>query len=289
MQNRWFFLISQGGSGDQGPAVSALGIDKAARITFHALTNYLTSGANFLASREATIQAATNLYGQCSVEVDAVTKAWFGVGVGAPALVVCAGPITGQASFCTENGPYVSNTYQVSTTPGAVMSWRNSNGAFLFNGLNQNLNYVTLVEVPEYATQTTLSVTVTYNGASTTRSRSISTRECQIKPTACPPGEICPQLQAADIKGSASNRVAGQDYDVYPNPADGQLTIMLPASKQAIAVTIADMAGRRLMTQQFAVGQRKAELKVAGLPPGTFVLTLTGGQRPITQRIQIAR
>ena len=58
--------------------------DNAAKVWYRALTNYLTASAQFIDAKTATIQAATDLFGASSTEVNAVTAAWNAVGVGAP-------------------------------------------------------------------------------------------------------------------------------------------------------------------------------------------------------------
>ena len=86
--NKWFFLITQGETGvnDKGNRynVTGLGFQKSQAIAY--LTELsLTSNADFAATRTASINAATTLYGSCSDEVQQVTNAWFGVGVGTSA------------------------------------------------------------------------------------------------------------------------------------------------------------------------------------------------------------
>lgn len=86
--NKWFFLITQGETGvnDKGNAysVTGLGFQKSQAIAY--LTELsLTANADYAATRTAAINAATTLYGACSNEVQQVTNAWFGVGVGTSA------------------------------------------------------------------------------------------------------------------------------------------------------------------------------------------------------------
>ncbi|MBD2720861.1 M4 family metallopeptidase [Hymenobacter armeniacus] len=83
--NKWFFLITQGESGvnDKGNAysVTGLGFLKSQAIAY--LTELsLTANSDYAAARAASINAAITLYGACSNEVQQVTNAWFGVGVG---------------------------------------------------------------------------------------------------------------------------------------------------------------------------------------------------------------
>lgn len=86
VQNYWFYLLSEGGSGinDLGHAfaVTGIGREKAAEIAYRNLTEYLTPSSNFADARYYSIQAAIDLFGDCSPEVIAVTNAWHAVGVG---------------------------------------------------------------------------------------------------------------------------------------------------------------------------------------------------------------
>jgi Zn-dependent metalloprotease len=87
VQNYWYYLLVQGGSGtnDLGKtfSVKGIGIDKAAAIVYRNLTVYMTSLSNFQDARFYSIQAAIDLYGSCSNEVESVTNAWYAVGLGA--------------------------------------------------------------------------------------------------------------------------------------------------------------------------------------------------------------
>jgi vibriolysin len=77
-----FYLLSEGGSHPRGKTtntVTGVGITKAEAIFYRALTQYLTSTSNFESARNATAQAATDLYG--SAETASVHAAWDAVGV----------------------------------------------------------------------------------------------------------------------------------------------------------------------------------------------------------------
>ncbi len=88
VQNFWFYLLARGGSGtnDNNDAynVTGIGIEKAAAIAYRNLSTYLTSTSEYFDARTGAIQAAEDLYGQCSPEVISTAEAWFAVGVGNP-------------------------------------------------------------------------------------------------------------------------------------------------------------------------------------------------------------
>ncbi len=104
--NYWYYLISVGGSGtnDNGDSysVSSIGIDKAGSIVYRAESIYMTSSTNYADARDYTIQAAKDLYGAGSAEEQAVTNAWYAVGVGAPYGVI---------AYCDSKGNSVSDEY----------------------------------------------------------------------------------------------------------------------------------------------------------------------------------
>ena len=86
VQNYWFYLLTDGGSGinDNGDSytVAAQGITKSSEIAFRNLTVYLTPNSNFYDARFYAVLSAIDLFGPCSIEVEATTNAWYAVGVG---------------------------------------------------------------------------------------------------------------------------------------------------------------------------------------------------------------
>ena len=87
VQNYWFYLLSQGGSGvnDNGVSysVSGIGIDSAVQIAYNTIAGgYVTSSATYNDAMNGSIQATVDLYGASSPKVQSVTDAWCAVGVG---------------------------------------------------------------------------------------------------------------------------------------------------------------------------------------------------------------
>ncbi|MFR9673190.1 M4 family metallopeptidase, partial [Streptomyces sp. TR06-5] len=91
--NHFFYLLSEG-SGQKtvngvtydsptydGSSVSGIGINKAEQIWFKALSEHMTSNTDYADARDATLTAATELYGSGSAEVAAVGDAWTAVNV----------------------------------------------------------------------------------------------------------------------------------------------------------------------------------------------------------------
>jgi hypothetical protein len=115
--NRMFFFLAAGASNNpNSPAYSVwlpggmtgIGNDRAARIWYKTLTEYLPSNSGFETARAASLLAATDLYGQASPEYLAVMSAWAAVNVGSapgqPPRVRITMPITnGPGSFLFNN------------------------------------------------------------------------------------------------------------------------------------------------------------------------------------------
>ncbi|WP_052865064.1 M4 family metallopeptidase [Streptomyces niger] len=91
--NHFFYLLSEGSGAKEidgvkydsptadGSKVTGIGRDKAEKIWYKALTENMTSTTDYKAAREATVKAATDLYGKDSAEVKGVESAWTGVNV----------------------------------------------------------------------------------------------------------------------------------------------------------------------------------------------------------------
>ncbi|MFK8057548.1 MAG: M4 family metallopeptidase [Saprospiraceae bacterium] len=90
VQNYWFYLLSEGGTGvnDNGDSytIDSLGMEIAAAIAYRNLTVYLTPSSGYIDARTGSIQAAEDLYGECSSIALEVAEAWYAVGVGSEVI-----------------------------------------------------------------------------------------------------------------------------------------------------------------------------------------------------------
>lgn len=88
VQNYWFYLLCEGGSGindnQESYSIAPIGIDKAVKVAFKNLTTQLNNGATFLDSRIGSLVAANELYQQGILtlcDIESVKAAWDAVGV----------------------------------------------------------------------------------------------------------------------------------------------------------------------------------------------------------------
>ena len=114
--NYWYYLISAGkiGTNEKGAAfsVASIGINVAALITFRMESVYMVASTTYPQARAYSIQAATDLYGATSAQVQSVTNAWNAVGVFSTTTALVANGTTGTpAANAGLNG--VSNASQV--------------------------------------------------------------------------------------------------------------------------------------------------------------------------------
>jgi Zn-dependent metalloprotease len=146
----WFYLLCQGGSGTNDLSnafnVTGLGNVDAEKIAFRALTVYFTPGTTYNLARTYCIQAAKDLFGNCSTQAEQTGNAWYAVGVGGPysnaviapnfnALItsVCNLPATINFNNTTSN----ALTYNWSFGDGNVSSTINPSHTYTANGTYQ--------------------------------------------------------------------------------------------------------------------------------------------------------
>ena len=122
----WFYILSQGKSGtnDHGYSynVSGITIDKAEKIVYKALCDYMTINTDFYDARDCTVKAAKDLYGANSNEVKSVMDAWNAVGV--ITLTISGPDVVCQGNFTLNNPPSetiywsVSGPFNIGPTTG---------------------------------------------------------------------------------------------------------------------------------------------------------------------------
>jgi parallel beta-helix repeat protein len=186
VMNYWFYLLSQGGSGTNNApttytySVTSIGMVQAGQIIYRAY-NYLTSTSNFADTRNATIQSARDLYGECSIQVAQVIEAWNAVGVyGAiPCMSAC---VTSTNANCSAN----IGTANVSVTGGVTpytYQWYNAAGNTLIAGaINSSINNLApgtyYVIVQDNASCTVQSLNVIILGGTPTLSFTSTNSNC---------------------------------------------------------------------------------------------------------------
>jgi Zn-dependent metalloprotease len=85
VQNHWFYLLSEGGSGENDDGISfqvaGIGLEDASAIAYSNLTNYLLPDSRYADAATYSIQAAGDLFGEGSQQAGSVRSAWEAVGI----------------------------------------------------------------------------------------------------------------------------------------------------------------------------------------------------------------
>ena len=152
--NHWFYLTSVGGSdtNDVGDSynVNGIGIDKAAKISYRTESLYLSSNATFADARDASIQAAVDLYGAGGAEEQAVTNAWYAVNVGSPYGE------TPAVEYCTSQGNSVSDEYIGRVELGTIDNASGANSGYT--------NFTAISTELTKGSTATITITPTWTG-----------------------------------------------------------------------------------------------------------------------------
>ena len=151
--NLFFYLLSQGGTHPRGKttvSVTGIGLAKAEKIWYRALSVYMTTSTTFQGARTATANAASDLYGgTCTTEWQNVHKAWDAVGV--PGTWSC-GTTYSIAGSAGTSGATVS--------AGGVSATSDASGNYTISGLSAGTYTVTATKTGCTFSPTSISVTV---------------------------------------------------------------------------------------------------------------------------------
>ena len=130
--NYWYYLVATGktGTNEKGAAfsVTGIGLTDAAKILFRTESVYLSASSNYAAARTYSIQAATDLFGATSTQAQAVTNAWYAVGIGAAYGGTTTPPTT--TTYCTSKGSSVADEYLDYVKLGSIARTSGADGGY---------------------------------------------------------------------------------------------------------------------------------------------------------------
>ncbi len=225
--NYWYYLLSEGGSGanDLGNAfaVNGIGVEDASLIAYRCLATYLTNSSQFVDARFYTIQSAIDLYGACSDEVEAVTSAWYAVGVGAD-----------YVDYVFSN--YGADFHEFCSAPAMVQFENQSlNGlTFLWN-FGDGTTSTDFEPSHNYSLPGMYDVSLIIDGGSCGADTLINTAFVSIDPS-----NPCVEILSADGQAQAASACSGTVYDcggtgAYNNATDYTMVIS-PTSATSVTL-----------------------------------------------------
>jgi bacillolysin len=254
----WFYLLSQGDS-QTLPTVSGIGYDKAAQIVYRAMNcGYLTDNSKYIDARNATMRAAFELYGGCSMEEIEVSRAWAAVGIGGVKL--CPVEILGHTDL--SNGsicvPFANINYCFAARelPNSTFSWSYpSDWTAQVSGNYLCVSSFGLSSVGDYE-----YITATSNQTQQTGTFGVSFINC------------------ANFSVKRNDN-SGYGIKAYPNPVVDKLTLEFLEEEHIQSISIFDNLGRLVLTKP--ISSLKTEINVADFTTGLYFVKTTGGDKSI--------
>lgn len=301
VQNYWFYLLCQGGSGtndlDSTFSVTAIGMDKAQRIAYRNLTNYVTPYANFIDSYHGSLQSAEDLYGNPSTEYTAVQQAWYAVGIDdttvPPEPVTCDG-----AHFLTEpSGTFDDNSGDNDYVSNQQCTWTielpdATSITLSFSEFDTETDYDFVYIYDSYESVENYNPIAAYSGhripASVTSNTGIMVVIFETDPYLNYDGFTATYTSdsPSNVEQTAQNRI-----DIFPNPANDILNIQFAENQQHAVIEIYDMPGK-LIQQYSAQNIQPAETQtfdIANIPAGIYNIRITLENKQINQKVIITK
>ena len=90
---------------------------------------------------------------------------------------------------------------------------------------------------------------------------------------------ILSDVKLVDIQGLETK------LQVYPNPAEGWITVTFEALSARGELAVSDLQGRKLLTQQLKKGEMSAKIDIGQLSSGFYLLTLIGENEKQTLKV----
>ncbi len=255
---RWFFLLAMGGTGRSSIDcyydydVEGIGPEAAGQIALYALTKELYPEAGYADAREATIEAATILFGSNSQERTSVIEAWNAVGVYEHLDIAPCGDKYGNETIVAL---YDIITCSSNTTASNVI---HSGG---------DVSYLA-------GNSVTLSAGFEARSGSSFRA---AIETCSGSPQDYGKRLVDGQVRAAQSTGSTWTLLASIDR-IVPNPihtsADVHFNVVAPTE---VSIHVIDVFGRVLSASYlglYASGRQSVLVDMSGLTPGSYQLLI---------------
>ena len=254
VMNFWFYLLTQGGS-QNNITVNPIGYDKAAQIVYRAINcGYLSNTSDFFGAREATMRAALELYGGCTIEDIEVANAWAAVSVGGVKL--CPVSIYGPNNSDVICVPISNFTYYFSASEfsNSTFSWTYPNGwTAQASGNYLGVSSFGYSTVGDYE-----AITATSNLTQQTGTFYVSFEDCS----------------SYSIRRNDEPTQSNYNFKAYPNPVVDKLTLEFPINENIQTISIFDNLGRLVLSQ--LVSAQQTELDVADFNTGLYLIKALG-------------
>ncbi|MCB0402836.1 MAG: M4 family metallopeptidase [Flavobacteriales bacterium] len=272
VQNHWFYLLAEGGSQTVGTttfSVIGIGIENAAYVAYKNRRDYLSNSSDYADSKNGSILAAIDIWGECDWKVEQVIQAWNAVGVSSVtgihynANVNCGlvsfihglnwtydqrvlNDMTSSCSYAPGKTTRLAAGHEIQLLPGSVME-----GDFEARIIPCLDNVLRVASYPN-----------SYGGIGNT-------------------GVETDELTSADY-----NEVAHpDDVNIYPNPSGtGQFTLQVGQVSAGSYVEVLNLMGVVVHTEKLTENQ-KHTFDIATYPKGIYLVRVVNGEHSITKKV----
>ena len=168
VQNYWFYLLCEGGSGtnDLGNSygVTGIGIVEARRIAYRNLTTYLTKHATYQDAYQGSLQATADIFGNPSRQYTAVQQAWYAVGIGEEPDIEEEPDIGEEPNKCDARRTLTASSGTITDGSGAANYNNETNCEWVIipSGVVKQISLI----FSEFDTEETHDVVTVYDGPS---------------------------------------------------------------------------------------------------------------------------
>lgn len=269
VQNYWFFLLTNGGwVEEQQVQVYGIGLEKAAQIVYYNLTRYMQSHSNYQDARLGSIQAAKDLFGECSNEVAQVKNAWAAVGVGEPNEQLCV-EIEGPPFIC-EDQLHLWHTFTVSSVDGTLIEWADLPENWFYDISGYDGGTLTFKGIVNPGEVYDLHLIGRNDETFEEISFRIRFGEC-----------------AAEDTSWKTDPDSLPDWSFIPGAGGERMSVTLPEGIIPATVGVYDMQGRR--QQELFIQERSFSLELDGVSDGIYFLRIEGNSTLLHKMFRLIR
>lgn len=279
VQNFWFYLLSEGGTGinDLGNnyTVQGIGRNKAAAIAYRNLTVYLTSTSDYSDAKNGAIWSAMDLFGTCSNEVLQTIRAWDAVGVssiggiGYDVFVSCSllnfihnqgQPFTARAIHNLESD------CDISSSSTAQVTFIAGNSITLKPGFHSGPNFHAYIDPCLSSIQLRMAENSGENYS--------NNYDTQFK-----------HDHDLESNFNMSFDESSKEFNVYPNPSNGQVSIVIDESTDKdVEIHVHDPLGK-LITSEKVTGKKKISIDLSNEPKGIYFINLIKEKKIYSKKV----
>lgn len=275
VQNFWFYLLSEGGSGtnDNGESYSVTGIgkEKAAAIAYRALVYYNSLLTNYIGARNHSVMAAKDLFGECSEEAIQTANAWYAVGVGSASsfydIHVCGvlqNDVVKSAINLLSAGSS-NSCFNTTIKSSADVVFKSANQIQLLPGFSveEGANFVAYIDPCAVAT--------------TKMQTNNSNRTNNL---------IESEIRSIGLQSMKDSETAQQipEISVFPNPSAGTFTIRLDTEvSYSSVISIMDIYGKTILRE--TISKNSLDIDLYNHPKGVYFVAINTDDYKVVKKL----